>query len=100
DEDCWVMERETDAAPEPVTNGQTIDIAGRSWRVCTPDPVIRTTRGGASARCLKDAVLRFTVSKDEEDVQLHAVDDDETVDLGSRAPHYLLLTLLRRQLRD
>jgi hypothetical protein len=52
------------------------------------------------ARCLKDAVLRFTVSKDEEDVQLHAVDDDETVDLGSRAHNYLLLTLARRRLAD
>jgi len=100
DEDRWVMEREMDAAPTPVTNGQTIDIAGRSWRVCIPDRVIRTTMADEVVRCLKDAILRFTVSKDEEDVQVHAVDDDETVDLGSRAHNYLLLTLARRRLAD
>jgi hypothetical protein len=42
----------------------------------------------------------FDVSTDEEHVSLRVVAGGETVDMGSRAPNYLLLTLARRRLAD
>jgi hypothetical protein len=49
---------------------------------------------------VRQVQLIFSVSSDEEHVQLQAVLGATSVDLGARSHNYLLLTLARRRLED
>jgi hypothetical protein len=100
DDQRWLMERESDAAPVPLANGEIVEADGRRWRICIPDRVAPTAFNAEAVRSLKDATLRFVVSQDEESVRVFVVDEGETFDLGSRSHNYLLLTLARRRLAD
>jgi len=74
-------------------------VAGRPWRFASAE-----TLGPSSSALLASGntpvSLRFTVSRDEEHVELRAVHGDLVVDLGSRQHNYLLLTLARARRED
>jgi hypothetical protein len=99
---AWVLERPDDSVT-PVMNQQTFDVAGRIWRFCCAedDTVCASTMThpsvGIDARQL---LLSFSVSTDEETVQLQASCGGKSFDLGVRKHHYLLLTLARRRIQD
>jgi hypothetical protein len=85
----------------PITNLQTFDIEGRTYRFSCPQTIAKTSLAGPSTDVeMRHVTLLFSVSRDEEHVQLHATFGHKTLDLGSRSHNYLLLTLARRRLED
>lgn len=99
-EGVWVLEQ-PDESSAPIVNLQTFEVAGRGWRFCCAEE-FRTTsiapsRVDLEVRRLK---LAFSVSRDEEHVELQVLSGGRTVDMGARAHNYLLLTLARRRLKD
>jgi hypothetical protein len=93
----WVAEQ--GGAVTTVADGDRIEVAGQHYVLHLP-AVLGATAGGDSALRLDALRLRFAVSSDEEYVELTAIGPDQTLDLGARAHHYLLLTLARTRLRD
>jgi hypothetical protein len=78
--------------------------AGGLWRVHLPSSCVGTWEDGVAPLLVASLRLRFTVSRDEEQVELVAWAGERalerTIDLGVRAHHYPLLTLARRRLAD
>ncbi|HLK38362.1 MAG TPA: FHA domain-containing protein [Polyangiaceae bacterium] len=97
----WVLER-PDESITPIANLQTFDVGGRVWRFCCLDEVAKTSLGeGVPAEMdVQHLRLTFFVSRDEENVMVHAQLGGRVVDMGTRAYYYLLLTLARRRLED
>lgn len=82
-----------------VRHGDRFEAAGSWWRFCCPDPVgstVSTQQHDGAA----PATLHFAVSRDEEFVELTVESQARSVNLGSRAHNYLLLTLARIRLND
>jgi len=82
-----------------VRHGDRFEASGSWWRFSCPEPV------GATATSEQiyspgSATLIFSVSKDEEFVELKVESERGTLNLGSRAHNYLLLTLARTRLQD
>jgi FHA domain len=100
---AWVLER----AEEPLLvlrNGKTFGSGGRLWRFCCVELSPSTLACSPPSRPPRLEVgslkLTFTVSRNEEHVELRATCGDRRMDLGGRAFHYLLLTLARHRLGD
>jgi FHA domain len=94
----WRIER----SDEPVTfieNQSRFEIGGRTFRFSCPVSVASTTTCERN-REIRSVRLAFKVSRDEEYVHLRAECAGASFDLGSRAHHYLLLTLARHRLAD
>jgi hypothetical protein len=100
-EGSWFLEK-AEEATAPITNRQTFEVEGRTWRFCCVEGTTKTTLADASSFGLEVRYLQltFSVSADEEHVHLQMSCGGKTVDLGSRAHNYLLLTLARRRLDD
>lgn len=90
----WVCENEKGVYP--LKNGDIISHGRGLWQFFCDDPVDVTL----SKKIAKEIRFFFHVSIDEEHVFLRISVDNETIDLGERAHHYMLLTLARRRLRD
>jgi hypothetical protein len=99
-EGSWVLEPQ-DEPVAPIRNLQVFDVAGRAWRFCCPDTSVPTSLDmpGADLR-VPELRLAFSVSRDEEHVQLQLTCTDTTIDMGTRSHNYLLLTLARRRAAD
>lgn len=96
----WVLEQPDDSAI-PIANMQTFDVAGRLWRFCCTGNVRTTSLAVALADPeVRNIVLSFAVSADEEHVHLEMTSVGKTFDLGARNHNYLLLTLARRRISD
>jgi hypothetical protein len=97
---AWVVEQPGDSIT-PITNLQTFEVAGRLWRFCCSEQ-IRTTSvaTGAADLEVRHLQLSFSVSRDEEYVQLQVSSAGRTFDMGSRSHNYLLLILARQRLDD
>jgi hypothetical protein len=97
----WVLER-PDESLTPITNLQTFDVAGSAFRFCCPDsPCLTSLADPTLANLLVDHLqLSFSVSSDEEYVQLQMSCGAASFELGARGHNYLLLTLARRRLED
>jgi hypothetical protein len=97
----WALERE-DEAISPIGNLQTFDVAGRSFRFCCPDSFCRTSLADPTLAGLlvEHLQLSFSVSSDEEHVQLQMSCGGASFDMGTRGHNYLMLTLARRRLED
>lgn len=74
--------------------------AGGLWRVHLPASCAGTWDDAAAPVLVASLRLRFTVSRDEEQVGLVAFAGERAIDLQVRAHHYPLLTLARRRLAD
>ncbi|HET9956183.1 MAG TPA: FHA domain-containing protein [Polyangiaceae bacterium] len=74
-------------------------VGGHPWRFASPDIIGPSSSAlvPSQARPLK---LRFSVSPDEEYVEIRAEYGSTVFDLGSRSHNYLLLTLARVHLED
>jgi hypothetical protein len=98
----WLLEQ-PDESISPITNLQTFEIRGHVWKFCCPEHLCKTSIADGDYPPdleVRHLELEFSVSRDEEHVQLHAVCCVRRFDLGTRAHNYLLLTLARRRLAD
>jgi hypothetical protein len=99
-DDSWVLER-PDEPLTPIHNGQVFEVAGRRWRFCCADDLRTTSQATPLMRIeVAQLELSFSVSRDEEHVELRARCGGTSLDLGARTHNYLLLTLARRRLAD
>jgi FHA domain len=81
-----------------LTDGQIVECAGQRFRFCCPTSnsateTLSSARGAEPALC-------FTVSSDEDFVELTLEYPERKVALGSRSHNYLMLTLARQMLAD
>lgn len=98
-EGSWVLEQPD--AVQPVTNQQTFEVGGVMWRFCCTEQLFKTSVSDLRHDVeLRQLTLIFTVSRDEEYVELRAQCAGTTFELGSRGHNYLLLTLARQRLTD
>ncbi|MGD0674462.1 MAG: FHA domain-containing protein [Polyangiaceae bacterium] len=96
----WILEQPNES-PLPVANLQTFELEGRSWRFCCVENVPKTSIADPFFEVeVWQVHLTFYVSRDEEFVRLAMTAGENTIDMGSRAHNYLLLTLARRRLAD
>jgi hypothetical protein len=83
-----------------VEDGAIVEAGGESWRVHLAEPVACTEDAAARPLRLRDARLRFDVSRDEEHVEVEIVGPNRVARLPPRACHYVLLTLARARAAD
>lgn len=93
----WCLEH-PDRSPEPLMNGASFEFASKIWRFCCPDSVASTTTADVGET--REPCLHFSVSPDEEFVELRLEYTGRTIELGSRSHNYLLLALARYRLED
>lgn len=82
-----------------IQEGELFEAGGESWRFCCP-AIIAPTSALELRPSVRDARLRFSVSMDEEHVELGLECEGRHMNLGARAHNYLLLTLARLRLSD
>ncbi|WP_428262198.1 FHA domain-containing protein [Haliangium sp.] len=101
-EEAGVWSIETDDGTRRVAREEEhLDLDGQSWRLELPVVLEKTARPEPrQTRRLRHVGLRFTVSPDEEFVDIDVVGADSVTRLRQRAHHYLLLVLARRRLTD
>jgi len=96
----WLLEQPNDSITT-IAHMQTFEAAGHVWKFCCPERAQKTSltdyRPDFEVRHLE---LLFSVSRDEEHVQLHASYGTGRFDLGSRNHNYVLLLLARKRLED
>jgi hypothetical protein len=87
---------------QPCLSRPPFPTAERESKCCGPDPGCPSSFAELAIKrfSMSDLDLSFSVSRDEEYVQLQVVCGAGTFDLGARSRHYLLLTLARRRLED
>jgi hypothetical protein len=96
----WLLEQPNEST-SPITNQQTFEIAGRAWRFCCPERILKTSLSYDPPELeVRHLELVFSVSRDEEHVALQASCGSRRFDLGARGHHYTLLTLALRRLDD
>ena len=96
----WLLEQPNEST-SPITNLQTFDVAGHTWRFCCPEQILKTSIAEEAPELeVRHLELTFSVSRDEEHVALEASCGSRRFDLGARTHHYTLLTLARRRLED
>lgn len=94
----WVVEQAGEKAR--VTDRQTLRAGGREFLLRVPDLIAATWDNTSPAPHLRALTLRFAVSRDEEYVALTALTEHQSIDLGARAHHAVLLVLARSRLDD
>ncbi len=94
----WMLERES--GTERAVEGREVSAGGWRFTLHLPDVVAPTWEGEALPLSLERLSLRFTVSRDEEFIEVSAVAPGHTVELGARAHHGVLLALARARLED
>jgi hypothetical protein len=94
----WILEQAGEAARVP--DRHVVRAGGREFVLRVPDLIASTWDISSPAPLLAALTLRFSVSQDEEFIALTVRDDHQSIDLGARAHHALLLTLARCRLED
>lgn len=96
---AWIVERHGE--PTPLDDRAVLaTAAGGHWRIHLPTSVAGTLKDSEALLLVVALRLRFTVSRDEEHVELAAHHGDRRLDLQARAHHYPLLVLARQRLAD
>lgn len=93
----WKVEHENGVV-EPMVDGQVLEAGGRQFRFCCV-----TSSSATETLSMRDdglPTLCFSVSSDEDFVELSLEYGDRKVQLGSRSHNYLMLTLARQLLAD
>jgi hypothetical protein len=99
-EGSWVLEQPNEASA-PIASLQNFEVDGRTFRFCCPQNILKTSIAEMPMEVdVRNIRLQFSVSRDEEHVQLRVECPSKTHDIGARAPNYLLLTLARRRMAD
>lgn len=93
----WVVS--TDAGEHTLQDGDTVEVLGERWVLTLPEPLAATVDARQAGRP-SGLSLEFTVSADDEYVEVSASSGAQQVSLPPRAHHYVLLTLARLRLAD
>jgi hypothetical protein len=97
---AWVLEQPNESI-SPITNLQTVQVDGRLWRFCCSENIRTTSLAIAPEEIeVRNLRLSFSVSRDEEHVQVRMICGALSVDMAARSHNYLLLTLARRRVED
>jgi len=96
DGDGWSMDQAGGTAA--VADGAVVRVGDGAWRVHLPELLVPTDIADVAPQ-LDGLLLRFSVSRDEEYIELVAVHDRQVFDLQARSHHYPLLLLARARLR-
>ncbi|MFT5685965.1 MAG: hypothetical protein ACI8RZ_006920 [Myxococcota bacterium] len=91
---------ESEYEQRTVADGEVITIGEQHWMLHLPIVMDETELSEARPRHLSRLRWHFAVSSDEEFVEVTVHDGDEVIPLGSRAHHYMLLTLARHRQTD
>lgn len=83
-----------------VRDGEVVSVADRHWVLHLPVVMDATEQSDERPRHLSRLRWHFAVSGDEEFVRVTVQDGEEEIPLGSRAHHYMLLTLARQRIED
>jgi pSer/pThr/pTyr-binding forkhead associated (FHA) protein len=94
----WMVEREGEAN-EPVVDHDLVVVDGQTWVVELPSSEQATWRGLIDFT-LEKVEMRFTVSRDEEHVEITLLKGARPMVLAPRSYHYMLLTLARQRIED
>jgi len=96
----WVLEQ-PDESTSPITNSQTFEVSPAHLEVFVQRNRPHHSRRPTSPADLeiRHLDLSFSVSRDEEHVELQVRCGGRTFDMGARTHNYLLLTLARRRPR-
>ena len=94
----WQLER-PDGSLKRLDHDETFLVGGSTWLFCCPNAV-KATSQLEGRQGLRTVRLVFSVSTDEEHVELLVDWPTHKVDLGSRTHNYILLTLARHRLED
>jgi hypothetical protein len=95
---AWRIEF-ADGSVRSLEDGEVLESGGRRYRFCMPH-LIEATANLFDSTPDSPSVLHFSVSADEEFVELEFELGSKRVSLGSRGHNYLLLTLARGYLAD
>ncbi len=96
----WLLEQPNDSIT-PITHLQTFEAGGHIWKFCCPNRSLKTSLADYPADFeIRHLELLFSVSRDEEHVELQASHGFRRFDLGARTHNYILLLLARRRLAD
>jgi hypothetical protein len=87
-------------APGRVAERAAVSAGGRDSLLRVPGVIAAARDSLSPALDLGTLTLRFSVSRDEEYVELTARDDRRAIDLGARAHHLVLLALARSRHED
>ena len=96
--ETWILESSN--TREVVSDDQVVVVRGRAWRLMLPVVHRATQEIDADEVLLRDYVLCFSVSADEEFVALSLQRGGREITLKPRAHHYVLLTLTRQRCAD
>jgi len=98
-EGSWILEQSDSVGP--ITNQQTFEVDHRAFKFTCPEDICKTSLadplGDLEVRHLH---LAFSVSRDEEHVELRVTCGPRSFDLGARNHNYLLLLLARKRIED
>jgi FHA domain len=79
-----------------ILSGDLVEVAGQVWRFSSPSEW-QPTKKIAQVRLVSTSTFQFDVSADGEAVTLNIEHDGQTVAMGNRSAHDLLLTLALRR---
>jgi len=94
----WLLETEDDA--RPLAPEEQLTVAGVRWRIHLPGPVQLTDEGGQEPMTVANVEVEFSVSRDEEHVEMRVCRGATSIPLRPRAHDFFLLTLARARLAD
>jgi hypothetical protein len=90
-----------DGETREAVDGGLLEVDGRAFRLSLPSAVLPTVPvGSLEAPRITDLELRFSVSRDEEHVEILARWQGQSHVMGARTHNYLLLELARRRAAD
>lgn len=91
---------ETTAGCRAVEDGEVLDVDGQAWKLHLPTTLEPTVDVDQRAPTFGDLQLTFSVSSDEEDVEMVVRHEGRPLELGARAHHFVLLLLARARIED
>jgi len=94
----WRME--TERGVQVLAHQERISAGGSHWCIHLPGAVQHTDADRDTPMNVSTIALDFSVSRDEEHVQMHVRHGAKSVDLRPRAHDFFLLTLARARLGD
>lgn len=96
---AWIAEA-ADGSSRPIHDGEHIEVSGATWTLVLPTVLEATWTAKEEDWALHALSLRFSVSLDEETVDIDVIYREQTRALPPRAHGYLLLTLARNRIDD
>lgn len=101
DPDGWVVERDDELGA--ARDGQVLEVEGRRWTLLLPHTPVEAPAASTLDAMVDDVgrvVLAFSVSQDEEHVDVEVLSPGARVPLSARNHHFVLLALARAREED